>query len=294
MVAPLDLVKLPPLMALTLGRTEVMVGLIDGPVAVKHAELAPNIRAVNESIKNACTGTSSIACLHGTFVAGVLFAKRGTSAPAICPNCTLLVRQVFVERDPRNLHAPSSTPQELAAAISECIEAGARVINLSLALKEAPSKSERELEAALDRAAERNVVVVAAAGNEGTVGSSAITRHPWVIPVVSYDLQGIPLRHSNLGSSIGRRGLGAPGARVTSLGVEGEPMTLTGTSVAAPFVTGAIALLWSEFPAATGARIKYSITQASAARRKSIVPPLLDAWAAYRLMRADPINRAQA
>jgi subtilisin family serine protease len=293
-VAPLDLVKLPPLMARTLGRTEIMVGLIDGPIAMNHAELAPNIREVNESIKNACTGPNSIACLHGTFVAGVLCARRGTSAPAICPNCTLLVRQVFTERDPRNLHAPSATPQELAAAILECIGAGVRVINLSLALKEASTKSERELQTALDRAAERKVVVVAAAGNEGAVGSSAITRHPWVIPVVSYGPQGIPLRHSNFGGSIGRRGLGAPGAKVTSLGVDGEPVTLTGTSVAAPFVTGAIALLWSEFPAATAARIKYAIAQASAARRKSIVPPLLDAWAAYRLMHSDPINGAQA
>jgi len=42
---------------------------------------------------------------------------------------------------------------------------------------------------------------------------------------------------------------------VTSLGSEGRPLTLGGTSVATPFVTGAIALLWSEFPAASAAQI---------------------------------------
>jgi hypothetical protein len=61
---------------------------------------------------------------------------------------------------------------------------------------------------------------VAAAGNQGTLGSTAITRHLWVIPVVAYDLQGRPMDQSNLGSSIGRRGLGAPGDRITSLGAE--------------------------------------------------------------------------
>ena len=90
--------------------------------------------------------------------------------------------------------------------------------------------------------------MVAAAGNQGTVGSSAITRHPWVIAVIGCDLEGRPTTESNLGSSIGRGGLAAPGQNITSLGTNGKPQTSGGTSVAAPFVTGAIALLWSEFP----------------------------------------------
>ena len=90
------------------------------------------------------------------------------------------------------------------------------------------------------------------------------------------------MNESNLGSSIGRRGLTAPGDAITSLGAEGQPLTLGGTSVAVPFVTGTIALLWSEFPAATAAQIKLAITQASAPRRASVVPPLLDAAAAYQ------------
>jgi subtilisin family serine protease len=123
---------------------------------------------------------------------------------------------------------------------------------------------------------------VAAAGNQGTLGSSAITRHPWVIPVVACDLLGRPLNESNLGSSIGRRGLTAPGDGITSLGAEGQSLTLGGTSVAVPFVTGAIALLWSQFPTASAAEIKLAISQASAPRRASVVPPLLDAARAYQ------------
>jgi len=179
---------------------------------------------------------------------------------------------------------PSATPQELAAAIIDCIDAGARIINLSLALAQPSTKGEHALAEALDHSVRRGVIVAAAAGNQGTLGSSAITRHPWVIPVVGCDLRGRPITESNLGSSIGRRGLSAPGDEITSLGAEGQALTLGGTSVAVPFVTAAIALLWSEFPSASAAEIKLAVVQASTPRRAAVVPPLLDAEAAYRTL----------
>jgi hypothetical protein len=52
-----------------------------------------------------------------------------------------------------------------------------------------------------------------------------------------------------------------------------------------PFVTGTVALLWSEFPSATAAQIKLAITQASARQRASVVPPLLNAEA-YQILLA--------
>jgi subtilisin family serine protease len=158
------------------------------------------------------------------------------------------------------------------------------VINLSLALAQPSTKGEQALEEALNQAVRRGVIVVAAAGNQGTLGSSAITRHPWVIPVVACNLQGRPMNESNLGSSIGRRGLSAPGDGITSLSAQGQPLTLGGTSVAVPFVTGAIALLWSEFPAASAAQIKLAVTQAYKPRRAAVVPPLLDTAAAYQIL----------
>jgi subtilisin family serine protease len=280
---PLDLVKLTALMDRTSGSPEVKIGLIDGPVVILHPDLAgEHLREIPGNNGGTCSQANSTACLHGTFVAGILSAKRNSPAPAICPNCTLLIRPIFTETTSGREHMPSATPQELAAAIIECIDAGARVINLSLALAQPSTKGEQALEEALNQAVRRGVIVVAAAGNQGTLGSSAITRHPWVIPVVACDLRGRPTNESNLGSSIGRRGLCAPGDGITSLGAESHPFTLGGTSVAVPFVTGAIALLWSEFPAATAAQIKLAISQASAPRRASIVPPLLDAATAYQ------------
>ncbi len=281
----LDLVKLTALMERTSGQPEIMIGLLDGPVATNHPDLeSGHIREIPGSIRGACTQTKSVACLHGTFVAGILCAKRSSDAPAICPNCTLLVRPIFAETQGGSLDIPSATPEELATAIFDSIRTGARVLNLSVALLHPSSTGQRELEEALGYAARRGVIAVAAAGNQGAVGSSAITRHPWVIPVVAYDLRGRPINQSNLGDSIGRRGLGAPGDDVTSLGADGGPITFGGTSVAVPFVTGAIALLWSQFPTATAAEVKFALTQVSAQRRTTIVPPLLDAWAAYQLL----------
>lgn len=282
---PLDLAKLTPLMKLTSGRPEVVVGLIDGAVLQMHPELAgSNIREISGGLKSQCLQASSAACIHGTFVAGILCGKRTSSIPAICSNCTLLVRPIFAETTLESERMPSATPTDLAAAIIESIDTGARVLNMSVAVAQPSSQGERELQEALDYALQRGVIAVAASGNQGTLGSSAITRHPWVIPVVACDLQGKPINYSNLGSSIGRRGLSAPGDRITSLGTQEKTLTLSGTSFAVPFVTGAIALLWSEFPTATAAEIKLAVTQSNGFRRTTVVPPLLNAWAAYQVM----------
>ncbi|SFM77388.1 S8 family peptidase [Nitrosomonas communis] len=284
-MSPLDLVKLALLLDRTRGRHEVRIGLIDGPVAMSHSELAClHMREIGGNGSGRCTQTDSAACTHGTFVAGILSAKRGSSAPAICPDCTLLLRPIFSEETSGQEDMPSAKPQELAAAIIECIAAGAHCINLSLALAQLSSRGERELDLALNHATQRGVMIVAAAGNQGMLGSSAITRHPWVIPVVACNLQGRPLNESNLGNSIDKCGLCAPGDAITSLNAAGQFLTLSGTSVAVPFVTGTIALLWSVFPAASAAQIKLAITQASLPRRASVVPPLLDAEAAYQIL----------
>ena len=69
---------------------------------------------------------------------------------------------------------PSATPDELARAILDCLDGGARVLNVSAALADSGIKSERTLEEALGQAARRSVIVIVAAGNQGTVGGSAL------------------------------------------------------------------------------------------------------------------------
>ena len=286
-MTPLDLVNLKPLMDLTSGRRDVAIGLIDGPIARDLPEFAgASILELPGRILAKCTDNEDHACRHGTFVAGILCAMRGSMAPAICPVCTLLVRPIYAEKAPgsRGGQLPSARPEDVAAAIVECVEAGARILNLSSGLAEPSTRAQRNLEEALDYAAKHGVITVAASGNQGEIGSSAITRHPWVIPVVARDLRGSPVGSSNLGRSIGRRGLSAPGDDIISVGTDGKPSLSGGTSVATPFVTGAIALLWSLFPAETAIRVKSAVLSAGAPRRATIVPHFLDAWGAYHLL----------
>ena len=127
----------------------------------------------------------------------VYFLPGGSVAPAIAPGCTLLLRPIFAEALNGNGQMPSATPEELAEAIIASVDGGARVINLSSALVQPSPKGERKLEEALNHAAYHGAITVAAAGNQGTVGSSAITRHSWVIPVAACDSRARPLSESD-------------------------------------------------------------------------------------------------
>jgi hypothetical protein len=92
--------------------------------------------------------------------------------------------------------------------------------------------------------------------------------------------QGLLTGSSNLATSMGLRGLRAP-SEVLSL-VNGGTRPIAGTSVSAAVVTGAIALLCSEFPRVAAGIVKAAITRLWSQRKRSLLPPLLDAWEAYQ------------
>ncbi|MFC5661515.1 S8 family serine peptidase [Kitasatospora misakiensis] len=298
MTGPLDQVGLTSLMARSAGRPEVAVGVVDGLVALDHPGLAGGrLRLLPGGVGGGQRGhradcrraDGDLSCRHGTFVAGLLGARRTSEPPGICPGCTFLLRPIFgggrsADGGAARV-APAAWPEDLAAAIVETVDAGARVLNLSVAPERPSSAGHRELEWALDHAADRGAITVVAAGNQGAIGSSVLTRHPWTVPVVAYDRLGRPMGLSNLGGSIGGRGVGAPGEAVAGLGTDGRPLALTGTSAAAPFVAGTVALLLSEFPAASPAEVRSAVLRTGTGRRRTVVPPLLDAWAAYGALR---------
>ncbi len=278
----LGMVRLNQLMQHTSGSPDIVIGLIDGPVQTSHPDLEGT--SIHNLTKAAgCLRQASVACLHGTFVAGILHAKRGSAAPAVCPGCRLLVRPIFAEGEGGGF--PSCEPDDLATAMVECIRAGARLLNLSVGLMHASPNGVRVLESALDLAARQSVLVVAAAGNQGMVGASALARHPAVLPVAASTATGAIASLSNLGHSVGRRGLAAPGDSIQSLAPDGGTRRFSGTSAATPFVTGAAALLWSLYPHASVARIRHSLLHAARANRSSIAPPLLDAQAAWDFLK---------
>jgi subtilisin family serine protease len=279
--------NLDQLMDRTCGSPEVQVGLLDGPVAVQHSAFASaHITSIDGSSGGSASDHSGAACTHGTFVAGVLVAGRETEAPAICPDCSLVVSPIFRDVEgSESDHIPSITVEELAAVLRETIDAGVRVINLSAAFYRPTVNNHPALRDVLDRAARRDVLIVAAVGNQASVGTSQIIRHPAVLPVVAADSLGRPLDFSNLSASAARRGLSAPGSGVTSINARGGLLSWSGTSVAAPFVTGTIALLYSLFPAASSRQIRAALNSGQV-RSRTIVPPALNAVTAYAALAA--------
>lgn len=273
----LSLVHLTTLMQRTEGLPAIRIGLIDGPVAVDHPDLAAPMIELGPV---ACRSTSGAACVHGTFVAGILGADRESAAPGLCPRCTLVARPVFHETTGG---MPQTTCQELALALGEVLQAGVHIVNLSLALTDNATRQAGLLHDMIDWAAQKGALIVAASGNQGEINSTVLTRHPWVLPVVSCDGSGRPSPLSNLNISTARRGLMAPGESLRSLAGQGGVRVGSGTSFAAALVSGVAALLWSLFPGAPAQAIKGALLSQATARR-GIVPPLLDAERAYQAL----------
>jgi subtilisin family serine protease len=282
----LNCVGLTPLMARTSGRSEIVIALIDGPALMEDPSLWGNsVRMFDGKLPAKCTREFSAACMHGTSIASIFAAKRGSGAPAICPDCTLLVLPIFSEFE-KNNGLPSATPDELADTIIDAVNYGASVLNLSVGVAKPSATGQRQLGQALDYAAARNVVTVVAAGNQGMIGGAPLTSHPWVIPVVACDHLGVFVPSSNLSASIGKRGLSAPGTNVPVIGANGSISSISGTSAAAPFVAGAAALLRSAFPLATAGSVKFALTQRIPGEPLRLVPRLLNALNAYQILAA--------
>jgi subtilisin family serine protease len=280
--APADLVGLTALAVRTSGSVDVPIGLIDGPVDIHHPDLAEStLRPAGAEGLTGCSATDGDACLHGTFMAGILAARRSSPAPGLCPASPLLIRRIYTTPT----GPAAATPAQLAEAIGDCIGAGARIINLSAELTGAGEHV--QLSRALDDAARRGVIVVAAAGNRSELTAGTLAGHPWVVPAAACDRRGVALTDTNLGASIGRRGVLAPGEDIVSLAPAGRTATLTGTSAAAAFVTGALALAWSLAPQASSSAVRWALARAHRGRR-SVVPPLLDASALAEALTGTP------
>ncbi len=274
--SPLQRAGLPALMQLTAGNPGVLVGLIDGPVQADLPGFS-GARFIPEGTAAAADPTDP-ACLHATLVASLLAARRDGEPSGICPGCTFLLHPIFPPGA-----TPIATPAMLAGAIQATVRAGARVINLSVALLPGTAAELDALCAALDEAGRYGAIVVAAAGNQARIGHSLITSHPAVLPVAASDPRGRPTPETNLSRSIGLRGVSAPGEYVTGLRPDGTPAVFGGTSAAAPFVTGTIALLYALMPNLDRGRLLWALA-GTRQMRSHLVPASLDAWTTYEAL----------
>ena len=179
---------------------------------------------------------------HGTHIAGIIGASGRARLMGVSPDVSLMVLKYF---DPKK---PNQDP--LAAtveAIHYAIEQGADVINYSGGGL-SPNKAERE---AIELAAKKGILFVAAAGNERT--NSDVQAYypadyglPNILSITAIDDHSRILKTSNYGERTVH--LAAPGENILSTLPGGSYGELTGTSQATAFATGVAVLLMSARP----------------------------------------------
>ena len=106
-------------------------------------------------------------------------------------------------------------------------------------------EAEGVLAHALELCEDNNVLVIAAAGNDGCECLHVPAAVPSVLAVGALDASGMPLKTSNWGEAYLANGVLAPGERILGATSGGDTARLTGSSFATPMVSGIVALLLS-------------------------------------------------
>jgi subtilisin family serine protease len=241
------------------GDSALIVAIVDSGVDLDHVEfrgrLRPGIDAVNlpdervsHSIRLSRRRRTRKAepmddMGHGSACAALVGARGQRIAPGLAGAARILpVRVLCGARmsGSANLTAVGAVP-DIDAGVKTAIDLGARVLNLSFgtpesALREGDPIPHAEI---VDYAIARGCVLVAASGNSGDSTTYFPAALPGVIAVGSVGPLGRPSTFSTRGPHVV---ISAPGEDIPSATIGGYRSN-TGTSFAAPFVTGACALL---------------------------------------------------
>lgn len=242
----------------TLG--SVKVAVIDSGVRSTHEDLAEVLdmaNARNLSGDDASISDVSARTNHGTQVAGVIGAQvnNGKGVSGVSYGATIVPINVMRQNSGGNFVAYS---ENIAQAVSYAAGVdGVRVINISLGRLYDGSLSDDDLavESAFDAAVDDGVVVVCSAGNENSNSSHFPSDLESCISVVSLSAQNERSEFSNYGSGTD---ISATGEFIltTDADSDSDYETVTGTSFAAPIVSGIVSLLLAEDPALTVEEVK--------------------------------------
>ena len=223
-----------------------IVAVIDSGVLATHPDLGGRLLPGRDFVQDDATPQDGNG--HGTHVTGIVVANKenGVGVSSVAPGATVLPLRVLDDDG-------GGSTTAVAKAIDYAVAQGAHVINLSLG-SEVPligAAGDDEFNAALGRAADANVTIIAAAGNNGTPICEQPSVAGRLICVGAVDKRRARAAYS---SSPGPRGVMAPGGAgvvpftgedVLSTWNDGKYREVAGTSQAAPHVSGAAALLVS-------------------------------------------------
>jgi hypothetical protein len=251
----------------------VIVAVLDTGVDRNHADLAANIwtnagEIANDGLDNDgngyvddvygwnfANGNNNTLDVngHGSHVAGTIAAgNNGFGATGVAYNARIMPVKVLSD-------SGSGSYSGVAQGIRYAVDNGADVINMSLG----GGSTNSEVQAALQYASSRSVIVVMAAGNGGAAqpGYPAVNATSWGLAVGAVNSSNQMASFSNrAGSNSSMRYVTAPGVQVYSTLPNGGYGFLSGTSMAAPHVAGVVALMLNANPNLTDAQVRQIIT----------------------------------
>lgn len=209
----------------------ISVGVIDGGINFDHPLLAGVALSGFDFIDNDSLAFDEAGGLnsgHGTFVAGITHLAA--------PGAMIIGYRVL------DIHG-SGNGFDIARAIVLAVDDGCQVINLSLVME----GWQTSIADAINYATLNNVTVVAAAGNDGAGQVRFPANHQQTIAVAALDSLLIKADFSNFGGQIR---VSAPGTEIYGPFLDTLYAFWSGTSFAAPFVSGQAALIYESQPGA--------------------------------------------
>lgn len=224
-----------------------VVAVVDSGVDLSHPDLAGALVPGYDVLAGTAGGQDQNG--HGTHVAGIVAAVAGNGVGGA--GVALHARVMPV----RVLDASGAgSSADVAAGVVWAVDHGADVVNLSLG---GPS-DDAVLDRAIAYALGKGVPVVAAAGNEAESGNPVEypAAVPGVIAVSAVDSSSQHAPFANTGDYVA---VSAPGVGVPSTWLGGGYATLSGTSMATPFVAGAAAVVRAAAPGLTPAQVRAAL-----------------------------------
>ncbi len=242
----------------TTGSSSTIVAVIDTGIVLSHPEFAGRLWTGPKGIHgwNFLNNTANLQDSngHGTHVAGLLGASANNGAGIAGVNWSA---QLMILKALDN--SGEGTIPSVVAAIHYAVDHGAKVINASWDI----DQYDPALADAINYAAQHNVVVVVAAGNESANDDTTRTfpaslRSPNVLSVAAVDQQGRLASFSNYG--VGTVAIAAPGVGILSTYLGNGYTYLDGTSMSTPLVAGVVALVAGLHPNDTASQLVQAVT----------------------------------
>ncbi|MCA9470065.1 MAG: S8 family serine peptidase [Nitrospira sp.] len=225
----------------TLGDSRIIIAILDGPCDREHPSLK------NANLKQVTLAGEELffepASDHGTHIASIIFGQHSGPVKGIAPNCQGVIIPIFKNNSEGSVVPCSQL--DLARAIQQAVGMGAHVINISGGQYSATGLAHPALRDAVNECSKQGCLIIAATGNDGCACLHVPGALPSVLAVGAMDLSGNPMEFSNWGSSYQTTGILAPGANILGALPGNRLGTRTGTSYAAPIVSGIAGLLLS-------------------------------------------------